>query len=177
MAHDKVYGHCENLCEVEVIALERLVNDIRNYVADPDDKVPSVTAVLQAILRQFGYAVEKSGDTMTGDLDLKSHLLKFFQGGITWKEDGYGDKFKIAADFSGADDANILKIMGAVGGAGEDPSLYDLMTLSAKSGNMKLKGNLKVKNNVDIVTHELDNRTTLNFAKKVVLHLLEKVML
>lgn len=67
-------------------------------------------------------------------------------GGIYWKENGYGDKFKIVPDFSGADDNNLLKIQGAVGGAGEDPTLQNLVAISAKSGNANIKGTITASN-------------------------------
>lgn len=67
-------------------------------------------------------------------------------GGIYWKENGYGDKFKIVPDFSGADDNNILKLQGAVGGAGEDPTLQDLVNITAKNGNVNVKGTLEADN-------------------------------
>lgn len=61
---------------------------------------------------------------------------------IYWKEYGYGDKFRIIPNFSGADDNNQLKVQGAVGDAGTDPSLYDLMYITGKSGNLWVKGNI-----------------------------------
>lgn len=95
--------------------------------------------------------VNKSGDTMTGDLDMQSNSVKFGNNGnvkfgdngsvkfgnngnVLWKESGYGDKFAIKADFNGADDNNKLKIQGAVGGAGTDPNLIDLINISGKTG-------------------------------------------
>lgn len=71
----------------------------------------------------------------SGDLDMQSNSVKFGNNGnILWKESGYGDKFAIKADFSGADDNNKLKIQGAVGGAGTDPNLIDLINISGKTG-------------------------------------------
>lgn len=67
-------------------------------------------------------------------------------GGIYWKENGYGDKFKIVPDFSGADDSNILKLQGAVGGAGTDPAFVDLGYITAKNGNVNVKGTLEADN-------------------------------
>ena len=72
--------------------------------------------------------VGKSGDTMTDNLNFGNNT------GLTWKEPGFGDKFAIKADFSGADDNNKLKIQGAVGGAGTDPNLIDLINISGKTG-------------------------------------------
>lgn len=71
----------------------------------------------------------------SGDLDMQSNSVKFGNNGnVFWKEQGYGDKFAIKADFSGADDNNKLKIQGAVGGAGTDPNLIDLINISGKTG-------------------------------------------
>ena len=48
-------------------------------------------------------AVEKTGDTMTGDLNMQSNSVKFgTTGNVLWKEDGYGDKFRIIPDFGNA---------------------------------------------------------------------------
>ena len=70
---------------------------------------------------------------------------------IIWKENGYGDKFRIVPDFNGADDDNKLKIQGTVGGAGTDPTSYkDLMTISGKSGNVSVAGSLSVSGNVSV---------------------------
>lgn len=59
---------------------------------------------------------------------------------IYWKESGYGDKFAISPNFSGTDNDNKLRVQGAVGGSGTDPSLYDLATISGKDGNTWVKG-------------------------------------
>ena len=61
---------------------------------------------------------------------------------IYWKENGYGDKFRIIPEFGGTDDSNKLIIQGSVGDAGTDPSLYNLMTISGKNGNLWLKGDI-----------------------------------
>lgn len=58
------------------------------------------------------------------------------------KENGYGDKFAVVPEFNGGDDGNKLRIQGAVGGAGTDPALYDLMTISGKSGTIWTKGHI-----------------------------------
>lgn len=89
------------------------LNHIENGIKDNDDKL--------------------LGNAKAGDFKPES---------ISWRETGYGDKFQIIPDFGGADDQNMLKIKGAVGGAGTDPSLYDLMTISGKNGNVNIKGNL-----------------------------------
>lgn len=61
-------------------------------------------------------------------------------GKIEWEETGYGDKFMIVPSFTGADDANKLLIKGAVGGANTDPAYQDLVEITAKNGNVKIKG-------------------------------------
>lgn len=80
-------------------------------------------------------------------LDSTNGILRDSDNGsaaIYWKEYGYGDKFRIVPQFSGVDDSNYLRFQGAVGGAGTDPSLYDLMYITGKSGNMWLKGSLSI---------------------------------
>lgn len=84
--------------------------------------------------------VGKSGDTMTDNLNFGNNT------GLTWKEPGYGDKFAIKTDFSGADDNNKLKIQGAVGGAGTDPNLIDLINISGKTGATTFAGNVSSPN-------------------------------
>lgn len=79
----------------------------------------------------------------SGDLDMQSNSVKFGNNGnILWKESGYGDKFAIKADFNGADDNNKLKIQGAVGGAGTDPNLIDLINISGKTGATTFAGSV-----------------------------------
>lgn len=82
----------------------------------------------------------KSGGTMTGDINYGNGK------GIYWKENGYGDKFKLVPDFTGADDSNVMKLQGAVGGANTDPTLYDLVKVTAKSGNVWAKGTITAPN-------------------------------
>lgn len=66
--------------------------------------------------------------------------------GLWCKEGNYGDQFAIAFNFGNTDDNNKMLFQGAVGASGEHPSLVDLMTLSGKSGNLWVKGNLDVPN-------------------------------
>lgn len=65
-----------------------------------------------------------------------------FANKIYWKEDGYGDKFAIVPSFNGADDANLLKIQSAVGGAGTDPELSDKFAIAGSTGNAFFYGRL-----------------------------------
>jgi hypothetical protein len=85
--------------------------------------------------------LDKTGGNVSGTLNIQGN-----NNGLYWKENGYGDKFKIAPDFTGADDSNVLKIMGAVGGQGTDPTLVDLVKITGKSGNVIVKGNTTAQN-------------------------------
>lgn len=76
-----------------------------------------------------------SGGYLTGQLGMYGNR-------IYWNEQGWGDQFAIWPQFSGGDDSNYLAIQGAVGGAGTSPSLYNLVTISGKSGNVWIKGAL-----------------------------------
>lgn len=79
------------------------------------------------------YALPLAGGTMTGDIHMG-------QRSIYWKENSYGDRFAISTAFGGTDDANLFRIMGAVGAINANPDLYDLVTISGKSGNVNVKG-------------------------------------
>lgn len=102
--------------------------------------------------------VSKSGDTMTGNLTVNAEVkpqndLHFqdcgsttqetdwpnnaVEPGITWKENGYGDKFEIRPHFKGFDDANFLGINAATGAAGTDPDVTNIAKLSP-SGDLTL---------------------------------------
>lgn len=92
-------------------------------------------------------AVGGQYDTTRGGILQASGDMHFMgsSDSINWKEVGYGDKFRIIPSFGGADDSNLLKVQGTVGGAGEDPTDWkDLFTISAKSGKVKVAGNLSV---------------------------------
>lgn len=61
-------------------------------------------------------------------------IMNDIHGRIYWKEPGYGDQFAILPTFPGADNANKLKIMSAVGDAGTKPDLHDIATIESVSG-------------------------------------------
>jgi hypothetical protein len=84
--------------------------------------------------------VNKSGDTMTGGLLMQGNPIGFgTDGNIYFKEDGFGDKFRILPDFSGGGRDNVLKIQSTTGGAGEDPQNWiDLVTIHADTGEIDL---------------------------------------
>lgn len=94
------------------------------------------------VSNKFNQYLPLIGGDLKGDINFGHNL------GVSWKEDGYGNKFKIVSNFSGSNDDNKLKIMGAVGVAGTDPKLYDLVTISGQSGNMWVKGDLTARGNI-----------------------------
>jgi len=104
------------------------------FVKVPNNVLSSVEARSDGIYN--GVTGKKLAEQeSSGDLDMQSNSVKFGNNGnVFWKEQGYGDKFAIKADFNGADDNNKLKIQGAVGGAGTDPNLIDLINISGKTG-------------------------------------------
>lgn len=87
-------------------------------------------------------AVEKTGDTMTGDLNMQSNSVKFgTAGNVLWKEDDYGDKFRIIPDFGGSGSSNTINIQSTTGGAGTDPSTWQtLISIHADTGEIDLIG-------------------------------------
>ena len=85
-------------------------------------------------------AVEKTGDTMTGDLNMQSNSIKFGNNGnVLFKEDGYGDNFRIIPNFNGAGADNKLIIQSTTGEAGTDPQNWkNLVAIHADSGEINL---------------------------------------
>lgn len=96
-------------------------------------------------------AVEKTGDTMTGDLNMQSNSVKFGNNGnILFKEDGYGDKFRIIPNFGGAGANNKLIIQSTTGEAGTDPQNWkDLVYIHADTGAVDIVGTIGNKNTID----------------------------
>lgn len=129
VAHEKVYAMDEDSNKQETMTRD----EIMEFVVD--------------LLNELLTKVNKSGDTMTGDLNLGSNQLKFgASGSVEFKENGYGDKFRIRPYFNGADDNNKLIIQGAVGGAGTDPEYVDLGYITAKNGHLHFVGNINAPN-------------------------------
>ena len=93
-------------------------------------------------------AVEKTGDTMTGDLNMQGNSVKFGNNGnILFKEDGYGDKFRIIPDFGGTGANNKLIIQSTTGEAGTDPQNWqDLVYIHADTGLIELAGSIMCNN-------------------------------
>lgn len=93
--------------------------------------------------------LDVNGKTIVNDeLELKGQLNLSNFNRIYWKEPGYGDKFAIIPQFGGVDDENYLAIMASVGGAGTDPDLYGVATITAKSGHLWLKGDANISGSV-----------------------------
>ena len=96
----------------------------------------------------LGYQNTNNIDFLNGKAHLTQNGLDFRNnnsGSIEWKENGFGDKFRLIPDFGGADDSNKFKVQGTVGGSGADPTSWkDLMTVSGKSGNVNVAGALTV---------------------------------
>lgn len=84
--------------------------------------------------------VNKSGDSMTGALLMQGNPIGFGNGGnIYFKEDNYGDKFRILPNFSGAGSDNKLMIQSTTGDAGTDPQNWkDLVYIHADTGEINL---------------------------------------
>lgn len=84
--------------------------------------------------------VNKTGDTMTGDLNMGNNSVKLStNGNIEWKEYGCGDKFRIIPDFNGGGSDNKLIIQSTNGDEGEDPQNWkDLLKIHADTGRLSL---------------------------------------
>ena len=113
-----------------------------NWENLPSTKTPINQTNLNKMDEGIANAVEKTGDTMTGDLNMQSNSVKFgTTGNVLFKEDGYGDKFRIITDFSGAGSSNRLMLQSTIGDAGEDPQNWkDLVTIHADTGEIDLIG-------------------------------------
>lgn len=111
-----------------------------NWENLPSTKTPVNADNLNKMDKGIANAVEKTGDTMTGDLNMQSSSVKFGKNGnVLWKEDGYGDKFRIIPDFNGAGANNKLIIQSTTGEAGTDPQNWkNLVTIHADSGQVDL---------------------------------------
>ena len=111
-----------------------------NWENLPSTNTPVNATNLNKMDAGIANAVEKTGDTMTGDLDMQNNSVKFgTTGNILWKEDGYGDKFRIIPDFGNVGANNKLIIQSTNGDAGTDPQNWkDLVTIHADSGQVDL---------------------------------------
>lgn len=96
--------------------------------------------VVAEMVANINNKVTKSGDTMTGALLMQGNPIGFgTTGNIFWKEDGYGDKFRVIPDFGNAGANNKLIIQSTIGDAGEDPQNWkDLVYIHADTGEINL---------------------------------------
>ena len=94
--------------------------------------------------------VDKSGDTMTGGLNMQGNPIGFGSGGnIYFKKDGFGDKFRILPNFGGTGTNNKLIIQSTTGEAGEDPQNWkDLVYIHADTGELELAGDIGTKSQI-----------------------------
>lgn len=136
--YDTNKGTTFNVFEYSVqSASQGLPSEWQMYLKDPRGNVLISAASNQSPARFYGRS-----DSATVAYN---NILKDSDNGsaaIYWKKSGYGDKFQIKPQFSGADDFNYLAINGAVGGAGTDPSLYELMRITGKTGKLQVKGDI-----------------------------------
>lgn len=116
--------------------------------------------------------VNKSGDTMTGNLNMGNNAIKFGNSGnIEWKENGYGDKFRIIPDFNGPGSNNKLIIQSTIGDTGTDPTNWkDLVYIHADTGSIDLIGDISSPN-TPIKVKQLWG-TSMNFSMVVGQHAL-----
>ena len=104
--------------------------------------------VVAEMVDNINNKVTKSGDIMTGELNMQGNPIGFGNGGnIFFKEDGFGDKFRILPNFSGAGSDNKLIIQSTNGDAGTDPQNWkDLVYIHADTGLIELAGEIKFNN-------------------------------
>lgn len=107
--------------------------------------------VVAEMVDNINNKVTKSGDEMTGQLNMQSNSLRFgTSGNIFWKEDGFGDKFRILPYFSGSGSDNKLVIQSTNGDAGTDPQNWkDLVYIHADTGLIELADSLLFNNKSD----------------------------
>lgn len=100
--------------------------------------------------------VSKSGDTINGILNMLGNAIKFGNNGcIEWKEDGFGDKFRILPDFTGEGSNNKLLIQSTVGASGTDPTDWKTIAyISADNGKLYILGDIDTDGHVH-AGHEL----------------------
>ena len=110
------------------------------HIAVADDGI----AIKQPYDTNESAVLQVNGTVKASNIDFRNT----WDANIEWKENGYGDKFRIIPAFSGTDDDNKLKIQGTVGGAGTDPTTWtDLMTISGKSGNVGVAKSIQIPKN------------------------------
>jgi len=128
LGNDTYYGHTKvfNSLDRSTYAEGEALSAYQGYLLD----------------QKFATYLPLAGGTLTGNIFAVNNKINFSTtGNIEWKENGYGDKFRIIPNFGGTDDANLLNIQGTVGGAGTDPTDWKtLLQITAKSGNILTPG-------------------------------------
>ncbi len=121
-----------------------------NWENLPSTNTPVNATNLNKMDAGIANAVEKTGDTMTGDLNMQGNAVKFGNNGsVLWKEDNFGDKFRIIPNFNGAGSDNKLIFQSTNGDAGTDPQDWkDLVYIHANNGYIELAGNIGSKSQI-----------------------------
>lgn len=110
----------------------------------------------------YGDFLPLEGGDMTGDINwIDEEALA--EHGLYWKEKTTLDSFKIIPKFNGTEDANVLALQGTTT---TNSTLGDLVTVSAASGNMVVKGTVTARSfggNATSAT-KLANKRTINIS-------------
>ena len=109
--------------------------DIKDYINE---------TLLNEIENELSTKMAKAGGTISGTVNMADNKITFSDNGnIEFKENGYGNKFRIIPDFSGEGDENKLLIQGITGGEGEDSNDWvTLAHITAQNGNIFINGTL-----------------------------------
>lgn len=109
--------------------------DIKDYINE---------TLLNEIENELSTKMAKAGGAISGTVNMADNKITFSDNGnIEFKENGYGNKFRIIPDFSGEGDENKLLIQGITGGEGEDSNDWvTLAHITAQNGNIFINGTL-----------------------------------
>lgn len=118
--------------------------DLMNFNASGKSMAIGKVSEAGANEKKLEIALDTVIERIISNLEMTGQIFMSNYNGILWKEPGFGDKFRIIPYFNGANDSNKLLVQASVGDSGEDPELYDVMSISGKSGNVQIKGDLTV---------------------------------
>jgi len=122
-----------------------LTEEVDGIISTLQSTISGNTRNFENLIEELRNAkVSKSGDTINGVLNMLSNAIKFGNNGcIEWKEDGYGDKFRIIPDFTGEGSNNKLLIQSTVGASGTDPTDWKTIAyISADNGKLYILGDI-----------------------------------